>query len=57
MVDTGFDYVVYFQQKRSEVDPKVWKWFRVWKSGYLEHGGIISKDPSAAASLGDELVC
>ena len=54
--DEGFDYVVYFHQIKSSVDPNAVKWFRIWKSGYLEHGGIVSKDQDVAKSLGDSLV-
>ncbi len=44
-VDNGIDYVLYFHQKKFS--DNCWKWFRVWKSGLLEHGGIVdSTNPS-----------
>lgn len=55
-IDEGFDHVVYYHQVRSKLDSNSMKWFRVWKSGYLEQGGVVSKDKNVAASLGDELV-
>ena len=32
------------------------KWFRVWNSGKLEHGGIVKADAAMAAKMGDSLV-
>lgn len=55
MVDSGFDYVVYYQHKVFD-DQKTCKWFRVWKSGFLEHGGIVKFDEAWAATMGDSLV-
>lgn len=54
-IDEGFDYVVYYHQMKSSIDSNAMKWFRVWKSGYLEHGGIVSKNKNVAESLGDSL--
>lgn len=52
--DSGFDYVVYYHHKTYDaVDNKICKWFRVWKSGFLEHGGIVKNDEDAAKSIGD----
>lgn len=53
--DSGFDYVVYYQHKQY-ADSKTCKWFRVWKSGFLEHGGIVKNDAANARSMGDQLV-
>lgn len=53
--DSGFDYVVYYHHRHFTGDPKVCKWFRVWKSGYLEHGGIIKNDNTQASYMGDQL--
>lgn len=52
--DKGLDYVLHFY-KRSypTADSVVCKWFKVWKSGYLEHGGIVK--PSAASIMEDSL--
>lgn len=54
--DSGFDYVVYYFHK-SYGDPKTCKWFRVWKSGYLEHGGIVKNELAAAMQMEDHLAC
>ena len=53
----GFDYVVYYHQKQFLDDPekKCMKWFRVWNSGKLEHGGIVKVDAAIAAKMGDSL--
>lgn len=48
----GIDYVLYFNDK--QYDQTCWKWFRVWRSGLLEHGGIV--DVRKARNLGDQLV-
>lgn len=56
----GFDYVIHFCKKpfKSENGTmKSSKWFRVWRSGYLEHGGIVFNDPKHAALMGDSLEC
>ena len=56
----GFDYVVHFCKKpfNSENSTvKTSKWFRVWRSGYLEHGGIVFNDPKHAALMGDSFEC
>ena len=54
----GFDYVVYYHQKQFTDDPdkKCIKWFRVWNSGKLEHGGIVKVDAVMASKMGDSLV-
>ena len=31
------------------------KWFRVWNSGKLEHGGIVKADAAMASKMGDSL--
>lgn len=54
--DSGFDYVVYYFHKSYD-DPKTCKWFRVWKSGYLEHGGIVKNELAAAMQMEDHLAC
>ena len=54
--DSGFDYVVYYFHKTYD-DPKTCKWFRVWKSGYLEHGGVVKNEQAAAAQMEDRFVC
>lgn len=40
MTDNGFDYVLIYRHKFY--DDQVCKWFRLWKSGLLEHGGIVT---------------
>ena len=52
--DSGFDYVVYYYHK-SYGDGKTCKWFRVWKSGYLEHGGVVKNDEDMASQMEDTL--
>lgn len=53
---TGFDYVVYFHQhKFSNIDDKCMKWFRVWNSGKVEHGGIVKNSAESAAVMGDSI--
>lgn len=37
---TGFDHVMLFG-KRNLSDGQQCQWFRLWKSGLLEHGGIV----------------
>lgn len=46
----GFDYVLLSVRKKYA--GKTEKWFRMWSSGYLEHGGIV--DLSASLPDGDE---
>ena len=52
--DRGFDYVVYYHHKCYN-DGRTCKWFRVWKSGFLEHGGIVKNDESSARLMDDSL--
>lgn len=49
---SGIDYVLYFNDRKY--NNTCWKWFRVWSSGLLEHGGIV--DTRYPALLGDSLV-
>lgn len=52
----GFDYVVHFYKKSSfSGDSKTCKWYRIWKSGYLEHGGIVKNEAAQATKMGDSL--
>lgn len=37
---TGFDHVMLFG-KRNVSGSRQCQWFRLWKSGLLEHGGIV----------------
>lgn len=53
--DRGFDYVLYFFRKTYTNDSKVCKWFRVWRSGYLEHGGIVKNNSTVAGAMEDSL--
>ena len=56
----GFDYVIYFCKKPFNSENgkvKTSKWFRVWRSGYLEHGGIVFNDPEHAVLMGDSFEC
>lgn len=56
----GFDYVVHFCKKPFNSENgtvKTSKWFRVWQSGYLEHGGIVFNNPKHAALMGDSFEC
>ena len=47
----GIDYVLYFTDRKF--NDVCWKWFRVWRSGLLEHGGIV--DANNADQTGDSL--
>lgn len=38
---TGFDCVVLFGKRNAPGDSSQCQWFRIWKSGMLEHGGIV----------------
>lgn len=42
---TGFDHVVLFGKRNAAYNQC--QWFRIWKSGMLEHGGIVKVDLSA----------
>ena len=54
---SGFDYVVYFHQhKFTGADDKCMKWFRVWNSGKVEHGGIVKNNANNATIIGDSIV-
>ena len=55
----GFDYVIHFCKKpfESSDGTKSFKWFRVWRSGYLEHGGIVYNDQKIASAMGDSFEC
>ncbi len=53
--DQGFDYVLHFYKKTFPEDSTTCKWYRVWKSGYLEHGGIVKNDVTQAARMNDSL--
>lgn len=48
---SGIDYVLYFTDKKFTGN--CYKWFRIWSSGLLEHGGIV--DTRYATQLGDRL--
>lgn len=37
---TGMDYVQDFKVQR--LDNEQCRWFRLWKSGMLEHGGVVN---------------
>ena len=56
VTNTGFDYVVCFHcaKFRLPSGSETIKWFRMWNSGFLEHGGIVWPEYPVA---GDELVC
>lgn len=43
---TGFDHVMLFG-KRNVSGSKQCQWFRLWKSGLLEHGGIVKVSESS----------
>lgn len=55
VVGTGFDWVVKYFHSRFNSGATC-KWFRVWNSGLVEHGGIISADSGCAGKMGDSLV-
>lgn len=48
-LDSGFDCVQKYVRK--EYPSGSVKWFRLWKSGYLEHGGTVYA--SSAGESGD----
>lgn len=50
--DEGIDYIVAYHQKQFANGECV-KWFRVWNSGLVEHGGIV--DTRHASECGDQL--
>ena len=50
--DSGFDHVIFYHHKVYG-SGKTCKWFRVWKSGFLEHGGIVQNSQSAATQMED----
>lgn len=39
---TGFDHVLRFVIQTFDKNSGQYRWFRIWKSGYLEHGGVVS---------------
>ena len=53
--DQGFDYVLHFYKKTFPGDANTCKWYKVWKSGYLEHGGIVKNDSTQASRMNDSL--
>lgn len=53
-VGRGFDWVVRYFHKRFN-SGQTCKWFRVWNSGLVEHGGIVKADAKCAAAMGDSL--
>lgn len=44
---TGFDHVVLFGKRNVPGSSGQCQWFRIWKSGMLEHGGLVKVDGSA----------
>ncbi len=53
--DNGLDYVVYYHHKFYG-NGDTCKWFRVWKSGYLEHGGVVKNEQAVAVQMEDAFV-
>jgi hypothetical protein len=55
-LERGFDSVVKFARRRLTSGGS--QWFRLWRSGYLEHGGIIgfddARDPTSGIELFDQ---
>lgn len=55
-LNSGFDTVSRFAERKLESGGT--QWFRMWKSGYLEHGGMIglqdARDPTSGINLFDE---
>ena len=50
---SGFDYVLLSVRKKYKGNAE--KWFRMWSSGYLEHGGVIDLElDENDIPLGDE---
>ena len=54
----GFDYIVDYKRLASSygntsLDPHkpfyTYRWYRLWSSGFLEHGGIVKCPPIASA--------
>ena len=41
-LDDGFDSVVRYVRK--DLESGCVQWFRQWRSGYLEHGGIVGRE-------------
>jgi len=43
---TGFDHVVLFCMRNLGNQQR--QWFRIWKSGFLEHGGMVKVSGSSS---------
>lgn len=39
---TGYDRVKFYDQRQTGEGR--FKWVRVWESGFVEHGGVVSLD-------------
>lgn len=51
----GFDYIL--MTVRKKYDGKSQKWFRIWNSGYLEHGGTIDLDANSLPENDEKTDC